>query len=155
MTLRLRLLLVLVGIVAGGLIVSDVVTYKSLQSFLAARLDQQLLAAPGPVAHALEICRDQGGRSCDLPSDTSVLPGTYGQLRDPSSGTVLVNACFFNGHRATMPTFRALSPCRRARPNRPASLPSPRPVAGPTPMKGWPRWFRGPPATSSSWPPFR
>jgi two-component system OmpR family sensor kinase len=99
-TLRLRLLLVLVGIVAGGLIVSDVVTYKSLQSFLAARLDQQLLAAPGPVAHALEICRDQGGRSCDLPSDTSVLPGTYGQLRDPSSGTVLVNACFFNGRTA-------------------------------------------------------
>jgi two-component system OmpR family sensor kinase len=99
-TLRLRLLLVLVGIVAGGLIVSDVVTYTSLKSFLATRLDQQLLAAPGPVAHALELCLGTGQANCELPSDTSVLPGTYGQLRNPSNGNVLLNACFFNGHRA-------------------------------------------------------
>ncbi|HVC72076.1 MAG TPA: HAMP domain-containing sensor histidine kinase [Acidimicrobiales bacterium] len=114
MTLRLRLLLVLVGIVAGGLIVSDVVTYTSLQSFLTARLDQQLLAAPGPVARALQICLDQnegGFRSCQLPGDTAVLPGTYGQLRD-STGRVLLSACFFNGRRA-----------------RSAKLPTPLPVS--------------------------
>ena len=50
MTLRLRLLLVLVGIVAAGLLVSDIVTYSQLQSFLVKRLNQQLQAAPDPVA---------------------------------------------------------------------------------------------------------
>jgi two-component system OmpR family sensor kinase len=114
-TLRLRLLLVLVGIVAGGLIVSDVVTYTSLKSFLAARLDQQLLTAPGPVSRAMQICLDQnetGFNGCRLPGDTSVLPGTYGQLRD-STGRVLLSACFFNGRTARLadlPSPLPLSP---------------------------------------------
>ncbi len=104
MTLRLRLLLVLVGIVAGGLIVSDVVTYTSLRSFLAARLDQQLLAAPGPVSHALQICLTQNpetGAPCRLLNNTNVVPGTYGQLQD-SNGTVLLSACFFNSRTANL-----------------------------------------------------
>ncbi len=53
MTLRLRLLLLLVGIVAAGLVISDVVTYNSLKSFLTARVDQQLEAAAFPVGRAL------------------------------------------------------------------------------------------------------
>ncbi|HXQ59144.1 MAG TPA: HAMP domain-containing sensor histidine kinase, partial [Acidimicrobiales bacterium] len=112
MTLRLRLLLVLVGIVAGGLIVSDVVTYTSLQSFLAARLDQQLAAAPGPVSRALQICLDQhesGFQACKLSGDTAVLPGTYGELRD-STGTVLLSACFFNDHTARLADLPAPLP---------------------------------------------
>ena len=55
MSLRLRLLLALVGLVAVGLLVADGVTYLSLQSFLLNRVDQQLEAARLPVIHALEI----------------------------------------------------------------------------------------------------
>ena len=46
MSLRLRLLLALVGLVAVGLLVADGATYVSLQSFLLQRVDQQLEAAP-------------------------------------------------------------------------------------------------------------
>lgn len=53
MTLRLRLLLLLVGIVATGLVVSDVVTYTGLNRFLVDRVDQQLAAATFPVERAL------------------------------------------------------------------------------------------------------
>jgi two-component system OmpR family sensor kinase len=53
MTLRLRLLLLLVGIVAIGLVVSDVVTYDALRSFLTTRVDQQLDGAAFPVGRAL------------------------------------------------------------------------------------------------------
>jgi two-component system OmpR family sensor kinase len=45
MTLRFRLLLLLVGLVAAGLLVSDVVTYTELRTFLLVRVDQQLDAA--------------------------------------------------------------------------------------------------------------
>jgi two-component system, OmpR family, sensor kinase len=117
-TLRLRLLLVLVGIVAVGLIVSDVVTYKSLQSFLEGRLEQQLRTAPGAVAHALQICEGEptvngpfSSSQCSLPADTNVLPGTYGQLRNANDGSIILSACF-NSHTA-----------------RAADVPSPLPVA--------------------------
>ena len=53
MTLRLRLLLLLVGIVAAGLVISDVVTYNALKSFLTTRVDQQLKVAAFPVGRAL------------------------------------------------------------------------------------------------------
>lgn len=53
MTLRLRLLLLLVGIVAAGLVISDVVTYNALRSFLTTRVDQQLEVAAFPVGRAL------------------------------------------------------------------------------------------------------
>jgi len=124
-TLRLRLLLVLVGIVAVGLVVSDIVTYTSLQSFLVARLDQQLQATPGPVARALGECIEQertpnpftpSSGSCRLPfSLTSEVPsGAYGELRDAVTGQPLAWACFQRaGHVAEK------SP----------ALPSPLPVA--------------------------
>ncbi len=54
-SLRLRLLLALVGLVAVGLLVADAVTYFSLQSFLIARVDQQLAAAQAP--GAARACR--------------------------------------------------------------------------------------------------
>ncbi len=103
MTLRLRLLLVLVGIVAVGLVIADVVTYTSLQSYLGAQLDQQLQSAPGPVNRALQICLNQQQfapfTACQLPGGTDVAPGTYGQLRS-ADGHVLLSACFFNGRTA-------------------------------------------------------
>ena len=53
MSLRLRLLLSLVGLVAVGLLVADGVTYVSLRSFLVTRVDQQLAQARFPVLNAL------------------------------------------------------------------------------------------------------
>ena len=115
MTLRLRLLLVLVGIVAVGFVFSDVVTYKSLQSYLEGRLDQQLRSDTDTVAQVLQHCltqRTPGSSACLLSSRTGITPGTYGQLRDASDGTILLSACFFNNRTAHT-----------------AALPSPLPVA--------------------------
>src|ERR1035437_11146137 len=53
MTLRLRLLLLLVALCAGGLVISDVVTYTSLRSFLVTQVDNQLRVATFPVGRAL------------------------------------------------------------------------------------------------------
>jgi two-component system OmpR family sensor kinase len=52
-TLRLRLLLLLVIIVAAGLVISDVVTYTSLRSFLLTQVDNQLKVATFPVGRSL------------------------------------------------------------------------------------------------------
>ena len=53
MTLRLRLLLVLVGVVAAGLLISDVVVYTQLKSYLVAQTDPQLRAASFQVERAV------------------------------------------------------------------------------------------------------
>ncbi len=81
MTLRTRLLIVLVGIVLIGLLVSGIVTYKSLESFLVSRLDQQLENSPGQAARALERCITQGNLQCTVADLPAVPPGTFGQLR--------------------------------------------------------------------------
>lgn len=94
MSLRLRLLVALVGIVLVGLLVSDVVTFSSLRSFLVQRVDQQLVAAQVPVAHAMT----EGGPS-GLPNgpDTGAIPpGTVGEVLD-SSGTVVAHRPFTYG----------------------------------------------------------
>jgi len=54
-TLRTRLLLVLVGLVAAGLVVADVVTYTELRSFLVQRIDPQLEAAYLPASRELAV----------------------------------------------------------------------------------------------------
>lgn len=91
MTLRTRLLLVLVGVVLIGLLVSGVVTYKSLQSFLVTRLDQQLENAPNQAARALTRCPPPptpGNYVCHSDNLPSVPSGTFGQLRVPGSTTI-------------------------------------------------------------------
>src|SRR3954453_16264007 len=45
MSLRARLLLVLVGLAVAGLLVADVVTYAALRSFLTDRVDRTLAAS--------------------------------------------------------------------------------------------------------------
>ena len=86
MSLRARLSVVLVSLVAGALLVTGVVTYASLRSFLIERVDEQLQAARAPVARALLESRNpfgfRGTTGLSLP------PGTYGELRDPAGATV-------------------------------------------------------------------
>ena len=53
MPLRTRLLLVLVGVVAVGLVVSDVVVYAQLRSFLYSRVDSELQSASYTVSGIL------------------------------------------------------------------------------------------------------
>ncbi|HZU80291.1 MAG TPA: HAMP domain-containing sensor histidine kinase, partial [Acidimicrobiales bacterium] len=98
MTLRLRLLLVLLGIVACGLLAADAVTYNQLDNFLYSRTDQQLAGAfPGvvnAVSHCAEVESQFPGVSCGqvvrLPQDTaaSIPLGTIGELLDASGNVV-------------------------------------------------------------------
>ena len=109
MTLRLRLLLVLVGIVAAGLVIADVVTYTSLRSYLYSQVDQQVRAAAQPMARELFQCSQQLSY-CPLGiNQFSQIPsGAIGQLRF-ADGSVLIGACFL--------------PNNPTSPNLPASLP--------------------------------
>ena len=84
MTLRLRLLLLLVGIVAAGLVISDVVTYDALRSFLTTRVDQQLEVAAFPVGRALLSSSGLGPRVQDAPPALTV-PGGSRQFTSPGA----------------------------------------------------------------------
>ena len=57
MTLRVRLTIALVALVAVGLLVSDVATYTALRSYLVKRVDQQLLSSSHQVLFALSSSR--------------------------------------------------------------------------------------------------
>jgi len=100
-TLRTRLLLALLGLVALGLLVAGVATFTSLRSFLLTRVDQQLSEARYPVLAALASDRQlpgprqrPGGPRANLP------PGTYGALLD-SAGTVLSRVTYSYGQSGT------------------------------------------------------
>jgi two-component system OmpR family sensor kinase len=79
MSLRLRLLVVSVALVAGGLTTAGLVTYSTLSSFLQSRTESQLNAAAASVRHVID----------DLPAGTTVdrqglaqaAPGIWVQLR--------------------------------------------------------------------------
>jgi two-component system OmpR family sensor kinase len=100
-SLRTRLLLALLGLVALGLLVAGVATFTSLRSFLLDRVDQQLREAREPVVLSLSsdsqlpgVTQGPGGPRANLP------PGTYGALLD-SSGTVLSKTTFSYGQSKT------------------------------------------------------
>ena len=93
MALRTRLLLALIGVVVAGLLLSDVVTYALLQSYLEKRLDPQLRIVSGIVqtsngrgpafAHrfTLPVKAPPGSRASGLPRPKGIVPdGTLGAL---------------------------------------------------------------------------
>ncbi len=97
MTLRTRLLLALLTLVAVGLVTAGTVTYTSLRAFLLARVDQQLLAAREPMAFTLASNSSLGGvGGAPGGPQRSLPPGTYGELRD-IEGTVLSSVVFAYG----------------------------------------------------------
>jgi two-component system OmpR family sensor kinase len=106
-SLRLRLLLALVGLVAVGLLVADGVTYLSLQSFLLNRVDQQLTAAQFP---ALRYLENSGSGLPDVPTvppgeAANLPPGTYGCVID-ASGQILAQVTFsYGGTTGPVPTL--------------------------------------------------
>lgn len=127
MTLRLRLLVLLVVIVVAGLVVSDVVTYTSLRSFLLTKVDQQLLASTHPVERALSISigivpSGAGGTKAIPRQPTNgtnrthpaagvlVPPGTYGELRS-ATGQLRARLFFtYGGQAPIVPSLPASLP---------------------------------------------
>ncbi|HJV08969.1 MAG TPA: HAMP domain-containing sensor histidine kinase [Acidimicrobiales bacterium] len=89
MSLRTRLLLGLLGLVSVGLIASDFITYRFLQSFLMERLDEQVQAAVDPVASRLSA----GERRSPPLNRTAVPGGTYGAVVD-NDGKVVISRPF-------------------------------------------------------------
>jgi two-component system, OmpR family, sensor kinase len=104
-SLRSRLLLALLALVAAGLAVAGVATYLSLRGFLLERVDAQLRDARVPMAMALTdstgVSDLQGGRSGN-PGGANLPPGTYGQLRE-STGNI-VSAGTFDYGQTNLPT---------------------------------------------------
>jgi two-component system, OmpR family, sensor kinase len=95
LSLRARLLALLVVLAAAGLLVVAAVSYRALDSYLINRTDQQLEEAVGPVAHRL-LAENSGletplagpGGGPDLGPGTQLPPGTFGQLRNPEGKVV-------------------------------------------------------------------
>ena len=93
MSLRTRLLLGLLGLVAVGLIASDLLTYRFLRESLMDRLDDQIEAAVEPVLGRLQVDQRR-------PTRAVVPGGTYGAVvRD--DGTVVASRPF--GYEAEDP----------------------------------------------------
>jgi two-component system OmpR family sensor kinase len=104
-SLRTRLLVALLALVAAGLVVAGVVTYVSLRGFLLERVDAQLRDARVPMAMALTNSAGVSGLPGGpggSPGGANLPPGTYGQLRD-SAGNV-INAVSFTYGQTAVPT---------------------------------------------------
>ncbi|HEX2274466.1 MAG TPA: HAMP domain-containing sensor histidine kinase [Acidimicrobiales bacterium] len=89
MSLRSRLLLVVVGLATVGLLATDVLTYRALRSFLLDRVDRQLVAAQKPVAQHLV----GPSRRTEPLSDAIIPDGTYAAILDVD-GRVLKSVPF-------------------------------------------------------------
>ncbi|HEX4730909.1 MAG TPA: HAMP domain-containing sensor histidine kinase [Solirubrobacterales bacterium] len=111
LSLRARLLLVLVGLAVVGLAVADFASYRALDNYLYDRVDQQLESAVQPVTNFLARKAGEGepaeGFGGPGPAEGGALGGptpggshlpntAYGQLRD-ANGKVIIhtNSSFF------------------------------------------------------------
>src|SRR6202012_1888243 len=96
LSLRARLLVLLVALAAAGLAVADLPSYRALHNYLYDRVDQQLEAAVFPIS--IELAHEAGQPSPGIgpgpgqgggPGPASQLPpGTYGLLRSADGEVV-------------------------------------------------------------------
>jgi two-component system OmpR family sensor kinase len=112
-SLRARLLLVLVGVLAAALVVTDLVVYVELSPYLIGQVDQQLQDVSfDSVAHTVVDCAqyqsvDPTGR-CPVPLGAGNLPaGDLAQLEVPGGGTVALS---FGGQRSAFPRLPTTLP---------------------------------------------
>ena len=105
MTLRLRLLLVLVGIVTVGLVAADVAIYTSLGSYLYSQVDQQLTSDVNSVIQAPQCQGASYGRFGESPGVIPP-PGLWAEVRD-QSGTLV---CDEPGYPLSPPNLPATLP---------------------------------------------
>jgi two-component system, OmpR family, sensor kinase len=106
LTLRTRLVVLLVALAAIGLAVLDVVSYRALDSYLLDRVDQQVEAAVGPLTFTLAkeaetgvglppAGGDERGGPAGGGPGSQLPPGTYGQLRT-ADGEVVTQVTIFS-----------------------------------------------------------
>lgn len=96
MTLRLRLILTLVGLAAAGLVIVAVATHTLLEEYLVDRVDQQLSVARLAAGVALRTGMGDmmDGDGMEMPGGRRnagralLPPGTYGELRNSSGETL-------------------------------------------------------------------
>src|SRR4051794_7505508 len=86
MSLRARLLLVLVGLAVAGLLVADVVTYAALRSFLTDRVDRTLAASARTLQQPLG--RRGFADRRDLAGLAELAPGVRIETRNPDGDVV-------------------------------------------------------------------
>jgi two-component system OmpR family sensor kinase len=120
MSLRARLLLGMVVLVAAGLAVAAVATYEEQRSFLLSRVDQQVQSGLVPVAFELRLTGTRPPRPTRAPGarrfpfagllgrrppgigPASLPPGTFGELIGPA-GNILRRRTFTYGEPAPAP----------------------------------------------------
>jgi two-component system OmpR family sensor kinase len=114
MTLRTRLAIAVVGLVAAALLVADAATYVSLRSFLVDRVDQQLEDAQIPVARALSLSTRGEGSGLpygeDTPGKSQIPPGTYGAVRDANGSVLLERTWSYSTEELPVPALPASLP---------------------------------------------
>src|SRR4051812_46027130 len=108
MSLRARLLALLVGLTAAGLLVVSAVSYAALSSYLSKRVDRQAVSALFDVSRELDDDDHHGPPGGPPPGQ--IPEGTYGALRD-ASGQVVAQKTL------------AFGTAQRAYPHIPADLP--------------------------------
>jgi two-component system OmpR family sensor kinase len=107
MSLRTRLIAVLVGVATAGLLLLAGITYAALRSFELKRVDQQAESArpliEGQLEHGCNTSIDPGpgGGGRGMPPGNRPPPGTYGERRD-AAGRAVGRGCFV-GYNQTAP----------------------------------------------------
>jgi two-component system OmpR family sensor kinase len=96
MSLRARLLVVLLFVAAAVAVTVDGVTYLSLRSFLLQRVDAQLDAAHRPIIRSV-------GSSVQLDDLATLAPGLYVEIRDPEGDVTQEVALRRAGEEAMSP----------------------------------------------------
>jgi two-component system OmpR family sensor kinase len=99
-SLRARLTIVAVALVAAGLLVANLATYHYLSGFLTRRVDQQLAAAQGPAAGQLFGPTPGGGPG----PEPDVTGSVYVAFIDPT-GQTLDERFLPYGHQASPPSL--------------------------------------------------
>jgi two-component system OmpR family sensor kinase len=93
-SLRARLTIVAVALVAAGLLVASFATYHYLSGFLLRRMDQQLVAAQRPAFFVLTAPEGGGPPG---PGEAQVPPGSYAALVGDGGQTLAGKFLPFNG----------------------------------------------------------
>jgi two-component system, OmpR family, sensor kinase len=111
MTLRTRLVLALLALVAVGLLAAGAVTYANQRSFLYSRVDQQLVGAYDLVERQMDEYAEHARPSGDDARDHDIAPppGTYGQRRDATGTRVIASHPYSYQPAPKLPTHLPVS----------------------------------------------
>ncbi|MFT3865295.1 MAG: HAMP domain-containing sensor histidine kinase [Solirubrobacterales bacterium] len=123
LSLRARLLVLLVALAVVGLAAADFASYRALHNYLYDRVDQQLESAFGPVSTSLATRAGEselaagfggpgpgdggGGPSGPSPGGSHLPNSAYGQLRDTSGEVVAQTSSEFYGEQVAAPKIPA------------------------------------------------